>query len=190
MIGADGQPTGGGGIASNYMNPYIANVLNPQLAEMRRQSQANLQPSLAQLTKAGGYGGGRQAIMESEANRNLLQEQDKLVGQGYATAYDKGMGQFNTEQTQGRDLASLMGQQGNIQRGIETEDVAADKAQFEEARLNPYKMVQFQQSLLSGLPLAAQTFNQAPSTNFQQFAGGSKTVNDLLKSLGVIPNTP
>ena len=184
-IGADGQPTGGGGIASNYMNPYIANVLNPQLAEMRRQSQANLQPALAQLTKAGGYGGGRQAIMESEANRNLLQEQDKLVGQGYATAYDKGMGQFNAEQTQGRDLASLMGQQGNIQRGIETEDVAADKAQFEEARLNPYKMVQFQQSLLSGLPLAAQTFNQAPTNNLTQFSQGSRTVSDLLKALGV-----
>lgn len=189
-IGADGQPTGGGGIASSYMNPYLSNVLNPQLEEMRRQSQANLQPSLAKLTQAGGYGGGRQAIMESEANRNLLQEQDKLVGQGYANAYDKAMGQFNTEQTQARDLATLMGQQGNTQRGIAADDVAAQKAQFEEARLNPYKMVQFQQSLLSGLPIAAQTYNQAPTSNFQQFAGGAKTVSDLLKSLGVNTTTP
>jgi hypothetical protein len=46
-------------------------------------------------------------------------------------------------------------------------------------------MVQFQQSLLSGLPLAAQTYNQAPSNNLQQFAGGTKSVADLLKSLGV-----
>jgi len=78
--GADGQPVGGGGIAASYMNPYLQNVLNPQMDELRRQSQINLQPGLAKLTSAGGYGGGRQAIMESEANRNLLQEQNKTVG--------------------------------------------------------------------------------------------------------------
>jgi hypothetical protein len=67
-----GQPTG---VAAQYMNPYLESVLQPQLAELRRQSDINLQPSMAKLTQAGGYGGGRQAIMESEANRNLLQEQ-------------------------------------------------------------------------------------------------------------------
>jgi hypothetical protein len=46
-------------------------------------------------------------------------------------------------------------------------------------------MVQFQQSLLSGLPLAAQTFNQAPTNNLTQFSQGSRTVSDLLKALGV-----
>ena len=47
---------------------------------------------------------------------------------------------------------------GAQERGIESEGIAADKAQFEEARANPYKMVQFQQSLLQGLPLAAQSY--------------------------------
>jgi hypothetical protein len=85
------------------------------------------------------------------------------------------------------DLANLQAQAGlgAAQRGITSEDVAAQKAQFEEARLNPYKMVQFQQSLLNGLPLAAQTYNQAPTDNLTQAAGGAKTVADLLKSLGV-----
>jgi hypothetical protein len=183
-IGANGQPAGGGGIASNYMNPYLSAVLNPQLAEMRRQAEINNLSGVGNLTKSGAFGGGRQAIMQSEAGRNLLTEQNKTIGQGYSNAYDKGMQQFNVEQGQAKDLAGLMAQQGAVDRGIESEDIAANKAQFEEARLNPYKMVQFQQSLLSGLPLAAQTYNQAPTDNLTQFSNAATTLSQLLKNLG------
>lgn len=182
-IGADGQPVGGGGIASSYMNPYLKNVLDPQMEELRRQSQINLQPGLAKLTAAGGFGGGRQAIMESEANRNLLQEQNKTVGQGYANAYDKAMQQFNTEQGQAKTLADMMAGQGAVNRGIEAEGVAADKAQFEEARANPFKMVQFQQSLLNGMPINATDYNiMEPSTLQKAMAGAGGVA-------GMFPNT-
>jgi hypothetical protein len=188
-IGAAGQPTGGG-IASNYMNPYLSAVLNPQLAEMRRQAEINNQSSLGGLTKVGAFGGGRQAIMESEAGRNLLNAQNTAIGQGYSNAYDKGMQQFNVEQGQAKDLAGLMAQQGAVDRGITGKGIAADKAQFEEARLNPYKMVQFQQSLLSGLPLDARTYNQAPTDNFTQFSTAATTLDALLKKLGQTPTAP
>jgi hypothetical protein len=62
---------------------------------------------------------------------------------------------------------------GATQRGIESEGIAADKAAFEEARANPYKMVQYQQSLLSGLPLAAQNINTAQPSTFQQMLAGA-----------------
>ena len=182
-IGADGQPAGGGGIASSYMNPYLKNVLDPQMEELRRQSQINLQPGLAKLTQSGGFGGGRQAIMESEANRNLLQEQNKTVGQGYANAYDKAMQQFNTEQGQAKTLADMMASQGAVNRGIEAEGVAADKAQFEEARANPFKMVQFQQSLLNGMPINATDYNiMEPSTLQKAMAGAGGVA-------GMFPNS-
>ncbi len=183
-IGAGGQPTGGTGIASNYMNPYLSAVLNPQLDEMRRQAQINNLSGLGSFTKSGAFGGGRQAIMESETARNLAQEQNKAIGQGYSNAYDKGMQQFNTEQGQAKDLAGLMAQQGAVDRGITGEGIAAQQKQFEEARLNPYKMVQFQQSLLSGLPLTAQTYNQAPTNNLTQFSDAATTISNLLKTLG------
>ena len=187
-IGADGQPVGGGtSPASQYMNPYLQSVLQPQLAEMRRQAEITNQSGLGALTKAGAFGGGRQAIMESEAGRNLLQEQNKTIGQGYSNAYDKAMQQFNTEQGQGIGLANLMAGQGGIERGIESEGIAADKAAFEEARANPYKMVQFQQSLLSGLPLAAQSYQVSDPSNLTKFAQGSTTLNTLLKNLGLGP---
>jgi hypothetical protein len=139
------------------------------------------------LTKAGAFGGGRQAIMESEAGRNLLQEQNKTIGQGYSNAYDKAMQQFNTEQGQGMGLANLMAGQGGIERGIESEGIAADKTAFEEARANPYKMVQFQQSLLSGLPLAAQSINTAQPSAFANALTGAGSVASLLKNLGLGP---
>ena len=180
-----GTPAQTQGIASQYMNPYLQSVLQPQMEELRRQSQINLQPGLAKMTQAGGYGGGRQAIMESEANRNLLQQQNQAIGTGYANAYDKAQQQFNTEQTQGRSLADLMGQQGNIQRGIEAEGIAADKASFEEARENPYKMLQFQQAMLNGMPISATSYDLADSSTLAKGAQGAVTVNQLLKNLGL-----
>lgn len=172
-----------GATAQQYMNPYLSAVLNPQLEEQRRQAQINNLQGLGSFTKSGAFGGGRQAIMESENARNLMQEQNKTIGQAYANAYDKGMQQFNTEQGQARTLVDLLAQQGATQRGIESDAVAADKAQFEEARLNPYKMVQFQQSLLSGLPVQAQQYNvQQPST-LQQILAGAGGGAGLLKDV-------
>jgi hypothetical protein len=44
-------------------------------------------------------------------------------------------------------------------------------------------MVQFQQSLLSGLPLASQSYSIPGQSNLQQFAGGATTVQQLLDIL-------
>ena len=180
--GTSTQPQG---IASQYMNPYLQSVLQPQMEELRRQSQINQQPGLAKLTQAGGFGGGRQAIMESEANRNLLQEQNKTLGAGYANAYDKAQQQFNTEQTQGRSLADLIGQQGGVQRGIEAEGIAADKASFEEARQNPYNMLSFQQSMLNGMPISATSYDLTQPSALTKASQGATTVDTLLKTLGL-----
>jgi hypothetical protein len=43
----------------------------------------------ARMTKAGSFGGGRQAIMDAELQRNLLSTMGTTIGTGYATAYDK-----------------------------------------------------------------------------------------------------
>lgn len=179
------QPTG---IAAQYMNPYLQNVLSPQMDEMRRQSQLNLQPNMAKLTQAGGYGGGRQAIMESEANRNLLQEQNKIIGQGYANAYDKAMGQFNTEQGQAKTLAELMSEQGGQQRGIEQQGISADYNEFLAQRDYPQKMLQFQQSMLQGLPISTVSNQPAQMSGLGSLnatVGGLGTLSQGLQNLGL-----
>lgn len=189
--------------ANKYMNPYIKAALDPQLEELRRQSQINLQPNLAKLTQAGGFGGGRQAIMESEANRNLLQEQNKTVGQGYMNAYDKAMQQYNedmrrqlqAEQAQqqaneasanfGLKSLDALGQAGATQRGIESEGLAADKAQFEEARDWDKKMAQYKMGLLQGMPVATQanTTNTNPITDWLTTGAGITELLNRFKTV-------
>lgn len=182
-------PTGPTGIAAQYMNPYLEAVLGPQMEEMRRQSQINLQPSLAKLTQAGGYGGGRQAIMESEAARNLLSEQNKTLGQGYATAYDKAMGQFNTEMGQSKDLVNMLANAGQAQRGIEQEGITADYNEFLAQRDDPMKKTQYLQSMLQGLPYQTVTNTPLPKSGMGQLAeitGSLPSVEKTLKDLGLI----
>ena len=183
-----GQPTAPTGIAAQYMNPYLQNVLTPQMDEMRRQSQMNLQPSMAKLTQAGGYGGGRQAIMESEANRNLLQEQNKTIGQGYSNAFDKAMGQFNVEQGQAKTLAELMSEQGGQQRGIEQQGISADYNEFLAQRDYPKTMLQFQQSMLQGLPISTVSNQPAQMSGLGSLnatVGGMGNLVEGLKNLGI-----
>jgi hypothetical protein len=208
--------------AQTYMNPYLQASLNPQLEEARRQSQITQTQNAGKMTQAGAFGGGRQAILDAETQRNLGSNLANITGQGYNTAYDKAMAQFNADQSRkaqenqfgatyglqglqtglqaaqaqgglgateaSTGLANLNAQlgAGQQQRGIESEGIAADKAQFEEARANPYKMVQYQQSLLQGLPLAAQSYQGIDPSTLTKAAQGATSVNQLLKNLGLI----
>jgi hypothetical protein len=182
------------GTAQQYMNPYLQQSLDPQLAEIRRQAEITRMNDAGRLTKAGAYGGGRQAVMESEGNRNLATQLAATTGQGYNTAFDKAQGQFNTEQGLGLNAQNLTNQYGlsalgktaelgGVQRGIESEGIAADMAQFNQERDFPYKQVQYQQSLLQGMPLATQSYSyQQPSTlaNIGGTAGGLGAMYDQL----------
>ena len=178
------------GIAAQYMNPYLQNVLTPQLDELRRQNDITNMGTNAKMTQAGAFGGGRQAIMNAENNRNLMMEQNKTVGQGYANAYDKAMGQFNTEQGQAKTLAEMMGQAGAQQRGIEQEGISADYNEFLAQRDNPTKQVQFLQSMVQGLPISNVSNIPQAQTAAQQLFGTAGDVTALLTKLGVIPPTP
>jgi hypothetical protein len=175
-------------IAQSYMNPYLQSVLNPQLDELRRQNEITNMQANAKLTGAGAFGGGRQAIMNAENARNLMQEQNKTVGQGYASAYDKAMGQFNTEQGQARDLASLMSTQGAQQRDIEQQGISADYNEFLAQRDDPMKKTQYLQSMLQGLPISTVSNQAAQQSGIGQLSstvGGLGNIMESLKKLGL-----
>ena len=182
--GVMGQATGPTGIASQYMNPYLSAVLTPQLEELRRQSQITQMGTAGKLAQAGAYGGSRQAIMDAETQRNLLAEQNKAIGQGYANAYDRAMGQFNVEQGQAKTLADMMAGAGAQQRGIEQEGITALQKQYETELLDPYTKLRFQKEMLQGLPVqtAATTAN---TSQLGEFAGGFEQLAKALKELGV-----
>jgi hypothetical protein len=72
---------------------------------------------------------------------------------------------------------------GEQQRAIEAQGIAADKAQFEEERYNPYKMVQYQQSLLDGLPLKTQNYSYAQPSALSNILSGASGSASLLSDL-------
>jgi hypothetical protein len=172
------------------MNPYLQSVLNPQMDELRRQNAITNMQANAKLTGAGAFGGGRQAIMNAENNRNLMQEMNKTVGQGYASAYDKAMGQFNTEQGQSKDLVNMLANAGQAQRGIEQEGITADYNEFLAQRDDPMKKTQYLQSMLQGLPYQTVTNSPLGKSGMGQLAeitGSLPSVEQTLKDLGLIP---
>jgi hypothetical protein len=182
------------GVAQQYMNPFIQTALDPQIAEARRQAEIQRVANAGRLTQAGAFGGSRQAVMESEADRNLLQNLAGITGQGYQTAYDKASQQYNVEQERERatqdainkyGLAALSKQAelGAAQRDIEQQGMAADYGQFKEERDFPYKQVQYMQSLLQNLPLATQSYSYAEPSTLSKIMGAGSTAGDLYSSL-------
>jgi len=182
--------------AQKYMNPYLSASLAPQLSELQRQAQINNTMDASKLTGAGAYGGGRQAVLMGEQNRNLLDKSNQLIGQGYNTAYSNAMSQFNADQArqaaaqqnteasrqfsanQGIKTLDMLGQAGATQRDIAQQGISADQAQFKEQQLYPYQQLAFQQSLLGGLPIstAVTTPNDMSDTG------------KILAGLGVVTN--
>lgn len=188
--------------AKNYMNPYLQASLDPQLAELRRQAQIANVADASKLTGQGGFGGGRQAVLMGEQNRNLLDKSQALIGQGYNTAYNNAVNQFDTERKAqdasnqasaqfGLNTLNALGTAGATQQGIEQAGLTADKAQFEEQRDYPLKMAQYQQGLLTNLPLQTNT-NTANNTalgSLLNTTGGLSQLYSLLSNLGQTPTT-
>lgn len=188
--GMTGQATGPTGVAAQYMNPYLNAVLTPQLDELRRQATISQMENAGKLTKAGAFGGSRQAIMDAETQRNMLQEMNKAIGTGYASAYDKGLAQFNTEQNQAKTLADMMSTAGQAQRGIEQEGITADYNEFLAQRDYPKQQVQFLQSMLQGLPISTYANTAASQSGLGALASTVGTLGstyDLLKKLNIVP---
>jgi hypothetical protein len=179
-----------GSTAQDYMSPFMNAALEPQIAEAQRQAEIQRVQNASRLGKAGAFGGSRQAIMESEGQRNLLRNLADIYGTGMQTAYTQGMGQFNTEQDRAQQaqdmtnrygLTALAAQQGagGTQRDIEQQGIAADYAQFKEERDFPYKQVQYQQSLLQDLPISAASTEYIGQSDIAEILGYGGTIAEI-----------
>jgi len=97
-----------------YMSPYMQNVVDIQNREAARASNIIGTQQQAQATQAGAYGGGRDAIMRAERERNLAMLQNQNQAQGMQAAYQ----QAQQAQQFGANLG-LQGLQG-AQQGLGT----------------------------------------------------------------------
>jgi hypothetical protein len=161
--------------------------------EAARQAEASRQFGASQgmtaAQQAAQYGQAAQAAAEQSRQFGATQG---LAGLNTALQAANAQGNLGISSAD-LGLRNLQSQlaAGATQRGIESEGIAADKAAFEAARDNPYKMLQFQQSLLNGLPITAQNYDLQQPDALTRIAGGATTTNKLLETLGLIsPQTP
>jgi len=87
-----------------------------------------------------------------------------------------------------KSLSDLM-KAGDVQRGIESEGIAADKRQFEEQQARPYTNLEFQRKMLTDLPIGASTTstNQDTLSKVQTDIAGLASLYQKLANLGIKP---
>jgi len=101
-------------VLGSYMSPYQRSVIDQQKAAAIRDAQkANLSRNLMSA-KQGTYGGARQLLATTEAERALLSQMSNIEAQGLQNAYNAALAQFNVENQLG-----LTAQQANQQAALQ-----------------------------------------------------------------------
>jgi len=95
-------------VMRSYMNPYTSLVTDPMVEEARRQSEISGQQMGLQAAGIGSLGGYREAIMQSERERNLQRQISDIQGAGLQQAYGQATGAFQFGE-QARQQAAGMG---------------------------------------------------------------------------------
>ena len=190
-----GAGTGAGSIAS-YMSPYQSDVISTALAEFDKQAAMRQQDISDAAVRLGGFGGGREGVMQSEyqstSDRNRAALQAGLLQQGFQQAQQArqqdlanqrgiatlqstlGGGAQQLAQQQISGLGTLGGaQQAQAQAIADAQRQAAQTAAYEPyQRLGTYGAGVA--SLISGYP-AQYGQTQAPSASPLQTALGVGT---------------
>jgi hypothetical protein len=104
------------GSAEAYMSPFMQNVVDKQVREAERQAGLAAKQERAQSIQRGAFGGGRTAVREAAAARDLAQLKSDIYGTGQQAAFQNAQQQFNAEQ-QARMQAQLANQQAGLTVG-------------------------------------------------------------------------
>jgi hypothetical protein len=100
------------GMAEYYGDPYQQRVTDIALREARRQGDIAAQQGAMGAIKRGSFGGARQALMQTEQERNLQQNLADIQAKGSQAGFQSAQQQFNADAAR-----QLQAQQANQQAG-------------------------------------------------------------------------
>ena len=176
-----------GNVVQQYMNPYLETALQPQYAQAQKDYQKAQRDLQSRYSRAGAYGGSRQGVAEGELMGGALQNLSEITGRGYEQAYTNALDQFTKDREYGLGALKDMADMGKEERLIEQQGIGADIAQFEAEKNDPFKKVQYMQSLLQGLPISTQDYEYTEPSGLSNFMGGAGGILGLLDSIGLFP---
>lgn len=167
------------GVASQYMSPYQQNVTDISKREALRQYGIQQSQLKGQATQSGAFGGGRQAILQNEANRSMNQNLADIQARGGQAAYEQAQGLYGNEAqralaaAQANQNVGLQVGQQNLQAMLGVQQLGANQSlAAQQANQQAAQAAQQanEQSRQYGAGLGLQG-NQQALTAAQQLAG-------------------
>ncbi len=165
-------------------------------ALMNAEAQRNLGTNLAGITGAGYNTAYDKATSQFNADQTRKAQEAQFGSNFGMNALTQQLGANNAAANIGSmqnavGIANLgaLSSAGATQQGIEAQNVAARKAEFETQRKNPFDMVTFEQGLYQSLPVSTATSSTAttPAQQFGQAVNQATTtgtqVNNLVDKL-------
>jgi len=191
---------------SQYMSPYMQQVVDIQQREARRQADVSGQQLASEAVQRGAFGGSRQAILEAEAARNLQTQLGDIQARGLAGAYEDaqrrlaeqrqrqlaGGAQFAqmapTAVSTGLQELGALQQAGGMRQAQSQAALDIARQQFEAEKAFPEQTLQQYSSIIRGYAMDPNTtvtkYTPAPST-LQQITGLGVGTAALGKSFGL-----
>ena len=106
-VGPSYQPLSYEENIDRFMSPYQQNVIDIQKREATRQSEMMGDKTADAATMSGGLGGYREAIMQSERERNLGQQLGDIQATGSQKAFESAQQQLERERASGMGAAQF-----------------------------------------------------------------------------------
>jgi hypothetical protein len=128
--------TYGGDVRNNiasYMDPYMQQVVDIQKREAGRQADIRGAGIGLDAGSAGSLGGYREAIMQSENERNLRQQMDDIQAQGSSAAFGQAGNLFEADRQARMNAFGMNQQNQQIAAGMDM-DAANSRLGLEQAR--------------------------------------------------------
>lgn len=144
------------GAAAQYMSPYMQDVVEQQKRQAVQDYARQIPGLQAAGIRSGARGGTREALVESEARRNLAQQLGGIEATGRQSAYQQAMQQYNVDQAQ-RMQAEL-----------------ANQAAIQDVARQNLQAAMGIQSLGAGQNLQAQLANQAAFQKSAEFGSAQQ----------------
>ena len=172
------------GEAGRRMNPYLENVLNPQLRETQQSFDRDLQRSQADnIARGGAFGSYRSGVMDNQLRSDKALALADIRGKGQFDAYNAGRDEFYRDrdsaisglgastqsamglagassqlgsEAQQRSLTNIseLDRAGAVQREMQQKEMDLAYGDFAEERDYPMRRMQFLSSILTGVPNA------------------------------------
>jgi hypothetical protein len=191
---------------AQYMSPYVQNVIDTNKAEAMRDAQKQLVGANLASSRQGTYGGARNALMQSEADRNLQTKLGSIQSTGMQNAFDAAqkaqlsqaagygtmgqtLGQLGTaQQASDIDRIKTQGAYGDLQKATQQQQLDAQYSDL-MAKLNyPVTSLETMNNLVRGVPLTQtgqSTTTATPPPSFaSQLAGMGLTGLSLYNMFG------